>query len=643
MKMNEFDVDDTIRPQDDFDNYVNKKWKDANPIPDDQVRWGAFNILIDNTLKQLKELLEEPTSDPEFNKVTDFYKSGLNEEQINQAGIIPIKAILDKIESFSDKTKFFELIATLDRMGINPLFRMIAEPDADNPKEVIPFLITSGLGLPDRDYYFKEEREEIRKQYKHFITSLLKLYGLSKDASATHAEDVFSIEVQLAEVTPSNVERYDPDHYFHKTLFSTLQEWTPALNWREFFDLTIQKNVPYLSTDKKEFYRRIEDLLNTLSINQWKMYLKYKVLAKLAPYLNKEYEQAHFNFYFQTLRGQKSMQPRWKRVVSFINGYDHKIGTLLGKFYAKKYFPPESKAKMVELVGNLQRALKQRILDLDWMQDETKEKAMLKHQVFRAKIGYPDKWPEFESLKTTAENIYVENVLASNRYDFYLSMEKMFKPTDLDEWEMHPQSINAYFNPMKNEVVFPAGILQFPFFDVKADDPINYGAIGVVIGHEMTHSYDNHGAKFNHLGQLKNWWTESDLTVFNSKCQYYIDKFNTFTVIGNVGKEINVNGELTLGENIGDLGGLLTSYDAMQFYLKDHPNADADKKFLLSYGRIWRGSVRPEMVDQQVQTDPHPPAHWRVNGTLSHFPPFLKTFSVKPGDKLYSDDYEKIW
>ncbi len=268
---------------------------------------------------------------------------------------------------------------------------------------------------------------------------------------------------------------------------------------------------------------------------------------------------------------------------------------------------------------------------------------MLKHQAFRAKIGYPDKWPDFDSLETTEDNIYVENVLASNRYDFQLSMEKMFKSTDLDEWEMHPQSVNAYFNPMKNEIVFPAGILQFPFFDAKAHAAVNYGAIGVVIGHEMIHSYDNNGAKFNHLGELKNWWTEEDLTKFTAKTQYYIDKFSTYTVIGNEGKTLNVNGKLTLGENIADLGGLLNSYDAMNHHLTEHPQENADKEFLLSYARIWAGHIRPEMVDQQVQTDPHTPEQWRINGGLSHFPPFHKTFNVKPGDKLYSDDFEKIW
>ncbi len=385
MDVNEFNVDETVRPQDDFDNYVNGKWKKANPIPDDQVRWGNFNILIDDTLKRLKVLLEESTSDPEFKKVTDFYKTGLDEERINQVGIKPIKSILDLIDSFSEKSKFMELIATLQRMGMNPLFGMIPEPDATNPKEVIPYLLTSGLGLPDKDYYFQEERKEIRKQYKKFIFEILKLSGVAEESADKHTDEIFSMEVQLAEVTPQNFERHDPDHYFHKTLFSSLQEWTPSLDWRKFFDLTIKKNVPYLSTDKKDFYKRMEDLLNTLSIDQWKMYLKFKVLARMAPYLAKEFENLHFNFYYQTLSGQKTMQPRWKRVLSFINGYDHKIGTLLGKFYAKKHFPPESKAKMLELVKNLQQALKKRIMNLDWMQDETKEKAYAKTSSFPSK------------------------------------------------------------------------------------------------------------------------------------------------------------------------------------------------------------------------------------------------------------------
>ena len=298
---------------------------------------------------------------------------------------------------------------------------------------------------------------------------------------------------------------------------------------------------------------------------------------------------------------------------------------------------------MLELVDNLQKALKERVLNLEWMTEETKKKAMLKHEAFRAKIGYPDTWPDFSLLDISNEKTFVENVIASNSFDFQSEMNKMFKPTDPDDWFLHPQTVNAFFHPIRNEIIFPAGILQFPFFDPNANDSINYGAIGVVIGHEMTHSYDNHGSKFDHKGMLKNWWTEEDLSKFDAKTKYYEDKFSTYTVNG-----ININGKLTLGENIADMGGLLTSYDAMQHHIADHPELGTDKiafdkEFLSSYARIWRSNYRPEMIEMQIQTDPHTPAQWRVNGALSHFAPFHVTFGVSEGDKMYSDDYEKIW
>jgi len=376
---------------------------------------------------------------------------------------------------------------------------------------------------------------------------------------------------------------------------------------------------------------------------------------RFAPYLNKKFEELHFDFFNRSMGGQKVMKSRWKRVLTFINGYSSKIGTLLGKFYAERYFPPDSKKRMVEIVNNLQIALKKRLLDLDWMSDETKERALLKHKVFRAKIGYPDKWPDFDPLHIDPSKPYIENVIASLSFDFKLSVDKFFKPTDLEEWPLHPQSINAMFHPMKNEITFPAGILQFPFFDPQAHDPINYGGIGVVIGHEMTHSYDNNGRKFNHKGELKNWWLDEDLVKFDEKTKYYEDKFSTFTLNGK-----NINGKLTLGENIADMGGLFVSFDALNHHLQNHPEENsktqdyqntqneqnienAYKEFLLSYARIFRGNIRPEALDIRLQVDPHAPSHWRVNGALSRFPPFHRAYGVKKGDKMFSDDFENIW
>jgi putative endopeptidase len=641
--VNKFEINKNIRPQDDFDNYVNGLWIEDNPIPDDQVAWGSFHILRDETTKKLKKLLETETVDPEYQKVVDFYRSGLNEELIEAAGLSPIKPLLDQIDQMQMKSELITIIAKLHSIGVNPLFYIMAPPDADKPEHAIPYFITGGLGLPDRDYYFDEDKAEKRGKYQDFIKNLLQASGDSEEVAKNHADIIYSIEFELAEDTPKNFERNDPDKYFNKTLVTDLQTWTPSLNWTEFFNKMTSQEIPYLSTDKKEFYLRLEKLISNLSLEYLKVFLKYRVLLEFAPYLNKEFEDIHFDFINRTMGGQKVMKPRWKRVLAVINAYSSKIGTLLGKYYAEHYFPPESKERMVELVNNLQVALKKRILDLDWMSSETKEKALLKHEVFRANIGYPDKWPEFGPLQVDPTKPYVENVIASFNFDFKWMVNKFFQPTDMDEWPLHAHSVNAMFHPMKNEITFPAGILQFPFFDPQAHDSINYGGIGVVIGHEMTHSYDNNGSKFNHKGELKNWWMKEDSEKFETKTKYYEDKFSTYTMNGK-----NINGKLTLGENIADMGGLFTSYDALHHSLQEHPeeNRDlqaVDKDFLSSYARIFRSHMRPETLDIRIQTDPHTPSHWRINGGLSHFPPFHRTYKVKKGDKMFSDDFVNIW
>ncbi len=643
MDVNKFDVDDSIRPQDDFDNYVNKKWKDENPVPDDQIAWGSFYVLREETQKKLKALLEAGTDDPQLQKVTDFYSSGFDLDKINEAGYTPLIPLFDLIEKMEDKADLLPTIGALQERGFSPLFNIEPDPDAKKPDIVIPYILTGGLGLPDRDYYFKEEREEIREKYQELIRQLLELIGYSAEEAEDHAQKIFALETELAETTPTNVDRHDPEKYFNKTQLGDLQSWTPDLNWGKFFEIAVKKPVPYVSTDKKEFYQKIDQLAGTLPLDRWKIFLKFRITLGCAPFLTQQFEEAHFNFYGRVLNGQKVMKDRWKRILGYINNYGTKMGELVGKLYIQTNFPPQSKAKMIELVANLQKALKKRLLNLDWMSEETKQKALLKHGVFRAKIGYPDKWTDFEPLKMDAEKPYVENVMASSQFDFKIKVAKMFEPTDPDEWEMHPQSINAYFHPLKNEIVFPAAILQFPMFDADAHDPINYGAIGVVIGHEMTHSYDNNGRKFNHKGELTNWWTDEDTAKFDAKTKYYVDEFSTYTVAGK-----NINGQLTLGENIADLGGLKISHDAMHHHLAEHPDegqdlAAAEKEYFLSYARIWRNNMRPEAVDTQIQTDPHTPAHWRVNGALAHVTKFHEVFGIHKGDPMFREDIVNIW
>ncbi|WP_371806527.1 M13 family metallopeptidase [Candidatus Lokiarchaeum ossiferum] len=641
--MNAFQIDKKFRPQDDFDNYVNGVWKKTTEIPDDQSQWGSFNTVRDETSKQLKKLLDEEQTPKQYQKVMDLFRSGMNLSQIEQVGFKPIQFLLNTIDNLTEKSNLLHVVGYLQSFGISTFISLYVFSDSENPELQFPHLFSAGLGLPDRAYYLKEEKKDIRAKYKQFIFTLLQLSGYSDDSAIKYADLIFDLERKLAEVTYQNFERGDPEKYFNKMELRNFQKLTPLLNWSAFFETTVHRQISSLSVDNIAFYRKLDEVIDNTQIDVLKNYLKFKVLNKFAPYLHLPFEKLHFDFYSRTLKGQKTLPVRWKRILNYINGWNRKIGQLLGKFYVDRYFSSESKDKMLHLIHNLQKALKDRLLKLDWMSESTKKKALLKHAGFRAKIGYPDNWTNFDDLNINFEKSYIENILECEKFDFRSQMEKIYEPTNRDEWGLHPQSVDAIFNYHTNEITFPAALLQYPFFDKEAHDPINYGAIGFIIGHEMTHAYDNVGRKFDHKGVLKNWWTEEDSLKFEAKTKYYEKKFNTYTVNGN-----SVSGKLTLGENIADLGGLNVSFEALKMQLSNNPGVVSKKwspeqEFCLSFARVWQNKMRPETAELRLQTDPHSPPHWRINGSLTHFPPFHKAFDVKPEDLLYCDDYVTIW
>ncbi|MFW9990765.1 MAG: M13 family metallopeptidase [Candidatus Odinarchaeota archaeon] len=645
MIVEKFAVDSSIRPQDDFYLYVNKKWKDANPIPEDQVSWGSFNILNEKTQKQVKELLEGDYRDPEYKKLTRFYRSGLNIEKLDKEGYQPVLPYLEMVDKLPSRQEIPVTIAKLYELGLVSLFTLSSDPDAKNTSIEIPYLITSGLGLPDREYYFQEDKKEIKDKYTVYIENMFKLIGEPEEKARSNASKIVSIETQLAEVTPTNVEKRDPDKYYNRKTVEELEEIAQNFAWKDYFSTLVQTDITYLSIDKAEFYSRLDKLLfETIDLETWKIFLKFKIMSRAAPYLSSKFEEEHFNFYARVLSGQKTMKPRWRRVVAVLNQYNKIIGELVGKLYVEKHFPPSSKEKMLELITNLQEALKERILDLDWMSTETKEKAILKHGVFKAKIGYPDKWTDFSSFKIGEDSSYLENVIRANEFDFKEEMKRLYKLPDPGRWYMHPQTINAYFHPMKNEIVFPAAILQFPFFHPEASEAVNYGGIGAVIGHELTHSYDDQGRKFDHNGELNNWWNDSDLARFSEKAKYYEEEYSSFQINGK-----NINGKLTLGENLSDHGGVKIAYHALQkcFEKRGRPNGKGnftpEQEFFLSWARVWRSNIRPEEAKRRLQTDPHSPDYWRGNGTVANIEEFHQAFDVKPGDKLYRENVVNIW
>ncbi|MBK7689849.1 MAG: M13 family metallopeptidase [Bacteroidetes bacterium] len=643
-------IDSTVNPADDFYSYAGGNWMKKNPIPASETRWGSFNLLEDFNKMALKGILEEAAATKNASKgspsqmVGDLYSSGMDTASIDKVGVAAIQSELDKINGITDTKSLLNEIARENINGYNPLFTLYVGPDDKEVSKNICNLFQGGLGLPDRDYYFKNDpREtEIRAQYVVHIAKMLKLSGESETDATKNATLIMQIETALAKASMDRVSMRDPYKIYNKFSVAALNAITPTIEWKEFLEKIHIKNEDTLLVAQPDFFASMSKMLSSTPIADWKIYLKWHLLSGMAAYLSKNFDTESFHFYGKIMRGQQEQKPRWKRVLSVVDGA---VGEQLGKMYTDKYFTKEAKARMMELVNNLETAFEARINKLDWMSDSTKVKALDKLHSFIKKIGYPDTWRDYTGLEIT-RNSYVQNVLASNVFDYNYNIGKLGKPVDRTEWGMTPPTVNAYYNPAFNEIVFPAGILQYPFFDLSVDDAAIYGGIGAVIGHEMTHGFDDQGCQYAADGNLKNWWSSEDKSRFDAKTNGVKLQYDAYTILDNK----HVNGALTLGENIADLGGVTIAYDAFKMTKqgKGTEKIDGfspDQRFFLSWAQVWRQNIRDEEAATRLVTDPHSPGIHRCNGPLSNFAPFYAAYNVKEGNKMYKPEAEraKVW
>ncbi len=640
--------DTSVRPQDDFYHYVDGTWLKETKIPADKSAYGSFSALYDESEKQMKEIIEEAANKPdkkagsEEQKVGDFYLSYMDSAKIEELGLKPIEADLQKIKDVKNKRDLVDLMAYLQTMSIQRPFGFFVNQDQKKSDEYIGYLSQSGLGLPDRDYYLKdsEKFKNIRQKYTEYIEKLFTFAGI--DNGAKKANRILDIETEIAKKHWTRVQNRDRDKTYNKYTISELKKLAPAFNWAKYLKKADVKNADAVVVRQPDYFKAFNSIFRLVSTNDWKTYYTYKLLSNYASNLPTDFVNAQFDFYGKTLRGIEKNRPRWKRAVSAVNGT---MGEVVGKIYVKKHFQPEAKKRMVELVGNLEQSFEDRLENLDWMDEATKKQALDKLSKFHAKIGYPDKWKDYSKLEISQDDL-IGNVKRSDLVEYNRMVDKLGKPIDREEWHMTPQTVNAYYNPPMNEVVFPAAILQAPFFNMSADDAVNYGGIGAVIGHEISHGFDDQGRKSDGDGNLREWWTKEDEEKFMARAQKMVDEYNQFSPIDSM----HVNGKLTLGENIADFAGLTVAYHAYKNSLngKDAPVIDGltgDQRFFMGWAQVWRRVYRPDELRRRLLTDPHSPGEYRCNGVLSNMPEFYAAFDVKEGDKMYrpEDQRVKIW
>jgi len=646
--INKEHFDTSVRPQDDFYRYVNGTWLKNAEIPADRSSWGAFHKMREDAQKNLRAIIEESAAlenkidGTDEQKTGDFYLSFMDSARIEELGIKPLEQELNKINSAGTKSDLQKLMSRFLVVGVPVPFYYFINQDQKQSDQYIGYLYQSGLGMPDRDYYLQDNAKfkEIRGKYLKYIEDLFILAGIEHGASA--AKKIMKLETKMAKAHWTRVENRDRDKTYNKFKLADLANETHGFNWAGFLSDAGVKNVDEIVVYQPSFFKELGRLYKKVSAADWKTYYTYKLLSSSAPLLSSDFVKLNFDFYSKTLRGVQQMRPRWKRGVSTVNGA---LGEVVGKVYVKKHFKPEAKKRMVDLVNNLQKSFAKRIEQLDWMGPDTKKEALKKLAKFKAKIGYPDKWKDYSSLVVKHDDL-IGNMVRSNTTDFQREIAKLGKPIDREEWHMSPQTVNAYYNPPMNEVVFPAAILQPPFFNLEADDAVNYGAIGYVIGHEMTHGFDDQGRKSDGEGNLVEWWTEEDEKKFMERAEVMVEQYNQYTPVDSM----HLNGRLTLGENIADLGGLVISYYAYQMSLegREAPVIDGftgNERFFLGIAQVTQSKMRDEAMRQRILTDPHSPGEYRCNGVVSNMPEFYETYGVKEGDGMYraEDVRVNIW
>jgi putative endopeptidase len=643
-------MDLTKNPGDDFYNYASGTWIKNNPVPAKETRWGSFNLLRDFNINAVKTILAESANNKKAvagsveKRVGDFYMAGMDSLTIEKLGYSPIKPDLEKLNQISDLNGIINHAASMRTYGSgSPFFGFSVGQDRKYVKNIVPQLSQGGTTLPDRDYYLKSDARSliIQKSYKNYIASLFSLSGSSPAEAEKAAETIFNLEKTLASAQMSRVEMRDPYKTYNKFSVTEFSKTTSNLNWQSLMSLMKVSGQDTVLVNSPKFFTALNGLLSTTPVNDLKTYLKWNVLKTSAPYLSSEFVNANFAF-TQILTGQKIQTPRWQRMSSLTDGT---VGDLLGQIYVKKHFKPEAKARMQELVSNLVKAYEIRIKNLDWMTDVTKQKALDKLYAFTPKIAYPDKWKEYEGLEIKRGSFF-QNLRNASEWGYTEMVKQLGKPVDKSRWGMTPPTVNAYYNPVNNEIVFPAGILQFPFFDPNADDAVNYGGIGAVIGHEISHGFDDSGSQYDKDGTLRNWWTDEDRARFKVKATALQEQFDAYTVLDT----IHVNGKLTLGENIGDLGGLNAAYEAFKMTKQGQSTGKIDgftpdQRFFLSWAQVWKGNILNESAAQLIVTDSHSPGPYRTIGAPVNMDAWYNAFDIKPGNKLYKkpEDRIRIW
>jgi putative endopeptidase len=643
-------IDKSVAPCDDFYEYANGNWIKKNPVPATESIWSSFNEVAERNNAILRQLLTNAaaTTNAEkgsnLQKVGDYFYSGMDSAGIETAGLAPLKPELDRLNAVKDMKGLQNILATHQMHGFGPMFGAYVGQDDKISTQYALFVFQGGTGLPDRDYYLKDDKrsKDIRSAYLNYLRNIFTLLGDTEKQAMANANKVMTIETRLAKASKSRVELRDPYANYNKMSVAEFQKLVPNLNVKNWLTNMKLGSAKEVIVGQPAFFKELNSMLKTVPVADWKTYMRYHMVNSLASALPNAFAQERFNFYSKTLGGAKKMQPRWKRMARATDGA---LGEALGQLYVEKTFSPEAKAKALTMIKNLQAAFQEHVKNLDWMSEETKQKAMQKLDAFAVKIGYPDQWKDYSTFEVN-RGPYVMNVLRSRIFDYNDMATKLGKPVDRNEWHMSPPTVNAYYNPSMNEIVFPAGILQPPFFDPKADDAVNYGGMGAVIGHELTHGFDDQGRQYDFEGNLKDWWTKEDAERFAKHTEMVDKQYSAYAPLDSV----FVNGQLTMGENIADIGGLNIAYTALQKANagKTDPKYDGftqNQRFFLSWAQNWRINATEQYLRQQVMTDPHSPGKFRCNGPLANMPQFYEAFGCKEGDKMVRkpEDRIRIW
>jgi len=644
-------IDSTIHPCDDFEKFAVGNWLKDNPVPESEGRWGSFNVLNESNEIKLRTIIEDAKSakaekNTPLQQVGDFYTSALDSTTVNELGFTPIKPLIANIDNVNDIQSLVETMAETRKFGSGSIFSNYVGIDSKNSSQYITYLSQGGLGLPDRDFYFpKDEKgKEILAAYEKHIAALFTLIGDNETLANENANNVVTLETELADYSMDRVTQRNPMVTYNKMSIEEIQSLCPSINWKSYFAAAEYdvNQISDLVVRQPDYFKNLDKALNNTSIDTWKTYMKWHLINDFSSNLSIDFEKQYFSFYATTLSGVTVMKPRWKRALSKANNY---VGEQIGKLFVEKHFPEESKQKVLDLIANINTVFKERVQQLDWMGEETKVKALEKLSKFTYKIGYPDQWKDYSAVDIDAKSL-IQNVMNANYYGYKENVSRLGKPIDKGEWGMTPQTINAYYNPRMNEIVFPAAILQPPFFNPDADDAINYGGIGGVIGHEFSHGFDDQGSKSDGDGNLSDWWTAEDRANFNKRTAKLVNQFNKYEVPGGN----HVNGELTLGENIADISGITLSYYALvkSYEGKEEPalidGYNYKQRFFLGWAQVWHGNAKDDFLINQVKTDPHSPTRFRTIGPLSNLVEFQEAFGCKEGNMIAPDSLRvKIW